>query len=552
MSVPAARAHLPLPGWLIVLLAAGAGALIAVAVVSGYATEQRAAFARAIALDEADDAVAAGVQLLAGSIAQARAVAAGLAAPPGEGGAGFVLGAIELRILPPGDGPLPEARILPGAPGGTGDRLIVVEPVAGSQPPRFASVTLPLPVGAIQARPAAIGVVGSPAAEVLPLAGLGPGGRWTFGLPPPNGTEAGRIVRPGRGEGLGTALAWRQVSTTRLTVLAAVPVPRLGGGGLLPWLAGLLGAGVGALVAALARSLAERRRLDEALTRAQREHDAAIRTLADRHGLETLGRLTAGVAHEIGNVMQAVEFYLRAMPGSLEDRAALQHLIERARGAARRGAAGARDLLALARGSARRPEPVDIAPLLTEIADVMQELLGDRFAVRLELPGELPQVLADAEDLEAMLINLATNSRDAMAPAGSGVLSLSATLVGSPDAPGAPAGLPGGEWVRIEIADTGVGMDAETLARAMEPFFTTKPRGRGTGLGLALAREFAERSGGMLQIESTPGAGTRARLFLHPASEGKVTPDAEPPADAIEPRSEQGGAPSRGRLGTPG
>jgi signal transduction histidine kinase len=304
----------------------------------------------------------------------------------------------------------------------------------------------------------------------------------------------------------------------------------------------LLGATTGAMAATLARSIARRRRLEAALARTRREHDAAIRTLSERQGLETLGRLTAGVAHDMGNVMQAVEFYLSAIPDSVDDREALTRLVARARGAARRGATGARDLLALARGSGGRPEPIELARLLTELAEVMQELLGEPYRVRLDLPPTLPPVLAEAGDLEAMLVNLATNSRDAMASAGTGVLTIRAALVGVPDAPGdapnnTPNDVPGGEWVRIDITDTGVGMDAETLARSMEPFFTTKPRGRGTGLGLALAREFADRSGGLLQIESMPGSGTRASLFLHPATDAKVNDDAESSTDTLRSRS---------------
>jgi signal transduction histidine kinase len=315
-----------------------------------------------------------------------------------------------------------------------------------------------------------------------------------------------------------------------LLAVAIVLSPHAGplSAGLKAGLVALLGGALGAVAVLHLQRLAERRRMEAALTHARRDHEAALRALADRQGLETLGRLTAGVAHDIGNVMQSVEFYLKAMPAALDDRPTLLRLIERARGTSRRGAAGARDLLALARGSARRPEPIDVVPLLTEIADAMQELFGESITVRLDLPPTLPPVLAEAGDLEAMLINLATNSRDAMAPAGHGVLSIAAAMVGSPDSAPPTDNLPGGEWVRILITDTGVGMDPETLARATEPFFTTKPRGRGTGLGLALAHEFAERSGGMLIIESNVGTGTRASLFLHPATDERANPDADP------------------------
>jgi signal transduction histidine kinase len=294
-------------------------------------------------------------------------------------------------------------------------------------------------------------------------------------------------------------------------------------------LAAILGGMLGILAAVLVRLHGDRRDLAATLARTRRDHDAAIRALAERQDLETLGRLTAGVAHDMGNVMQVVETYLRAIPGAAGDPAETARLLDRARGAARRGANGARDLLALARGSSRRPRPVDVPSLLGELADVMQELLGEAFTVRLDVPATLPPALADPGDLEAMLVNLATNSRDAMAAAGSGALTISAALIGAPDSAEPDGTPPGGEWIRIDVVDTGIGMDAETLANAMQPFFTTKPRGRGTGLGLALAREFAERSGGMLRIESTPGVGTRASLFLHPVSQENLTDDAAAP-----------------------
>ncbi|MBR0679046.1 hypothetical protein GXW74_00980 [Roseomonas eburnea] len=493
-------------------LAAGGGALLAFILVHAYVNEHRGAIARAVALAEAERTAATAAQLLDEAIGHADMPPAPEQAP-------------RLRLL--------LQRALPGAAGPEGSAM---------------NAGLPIDILAAQPLPSAIGLTGSRPAEVLPLSGTPAGAPWPFGEVPAGQAPSGRTVVAATVGGLATALAWRPVGTTRFTALAAVPVPVVAGGSLLPWLVALLGGVLGALVALVLRGAAERRYLDAALARARRDHDAAIRTLAERQGLETLGRLTAGVAHEVGNVMQAVEFYLRAMPDSLSDKATLARLIERARAAARRGATGARGLLALARGSARQPVPIDVVPLLTEIADVMQELIGETFTVRLDLPPCLPPVLADSSDLEAMLINLATNSRDAMAQAGSGVLSISAALVGSPDASNVANDLPGGEWIRIDITDTGVGMDAETLARAMEPFFTTKPRGRGTGLGLALAREFAERSGGILRIESAVGSGTRASLFLHPASDGKVPPDADSPATPAEPGAPKGGALSRGSM----
>lgn len=435
-------------------------------------------------------------------------------------------------------GPRPPAgiRLAEPAPGAFG---IVVEEVAAAPATGAATVTLPLgpliaPDGLAEV--ALLRAGPPPALQPTATGPLRAAERQLFALPRTALAAPGGLAAPADDAGATTLVAWSPVPGTDLVAVAAVSVAPVARHSAIPApviLAAILGGTLGILAANLARLQGERRDLAANLARARRDHDAAIRALAERQDLETLGRLTAGVAHDMGNVMQVVETYLRAIPAAAGDPAEMARLLDRARGAARRGANGARDLLALAHGSSRRPRPVDVLSLLGELADVMQELLGENFTVRLELPGALPPALADPGDLEAMLVNLATNSRDAMAAAGSGVLTISAALIGTPGAAEPDGTPPGGEWIRIDVVDTGIGMDAETLANAMEPFFTTKPRGRGTGLGLALAREFAERSGGMLRIESTPGVGTRASLLLHPVSHENLADDvAVPDRDA--------------------
>jgi len=279
------------------------------------------------------------------------------------------------------------------------------------------------------------------------------------------------------------------------------------------------------------RLKAEHRRLGMALAHAEAERDAAIRSLSESHKFETLGRLTAGVGHDIGNVLQLIQVYLHAMPRSLGDEPALRRLMDSTMRAAERGASGVRNLLALVRGDATggaehrdamAPQRVNSGLILADLAGAMQDLLGPAYTVRLDLAADLPPVLAMHDDLEAILINLATNASDAMLPAGGGTLSISAAVTRGPEAPESGSGPSGGPWVVIDVTDTGTGMDAATLARATDPFFTTKSRGRGVGLGLALVREFAERSGGALKLDSAPGRGTSARLYLLPASEDEV------------------------------
>jgi CheY-like chemotaxis protein len=193
--------------------------------------------------------------------------------------------------------------------------------------------------------------------------------------------------------------------------------------------------------------------------------------------------------------------------------------------AAQRGQSITRRPLAFSRREELRADRLDAGALLVGLREVLAATLGAGIRVAVEAPeGPLP-VLADRGQLETVLLNLATNARDAMERGGR------LTLVAEPMAvaPGEPGGLAAGAYIRITVADTGAGMSAETLARAGEPFFTTKAAGKGTGLGLAMARSFAEGSGGRMTIESAPGCGTRIALWL-PAMVAPAEPVRPAPA----------------------
>jgi CheY-like chemotaxis protein len=168
--------------------------------------------------------------------------------------------------------------------------------------------------------------------------------------------------------------------------------------------------------------------------------------------------------------------------------------------------------------------PIDVAELLHELGEILSHTLGAAVDVRLRLQAGLAPLLADRGQLEAVLVNLATNARDAMPDGGELTLSADHETVAAGAGP-VPVGLAPGRYIRLTVADAGVGMDAATLARAREPFFTTKQSGAGTGLGLAMAQAFAEQSGGALVIESQPGIGTTVTLWLPEA-----VPDAAPEA----------------------
>jgi CheY-like chemotaxis protein len=192
-------------------------------------------------------------------------------------------------------------------------------------------------------------------------------------------------------------------------------------------------------------------------------------------------------------------------------------MIERA---ADRGAAVTRRLLAFSRRGGLRSEAVDTHALLTGLEEVMIHTLGAGVQVKVSADIDTPPLLADKAQLETVLLNLAINARDAMPNGGALVIGAAAEDVAP--LPPHPAELRPGQYVRLDVSDTGAGMSPEVLTRATEPFFTTKPDGQGTGLGLAMARDFAEQSGGALTIQSAAGRGTMVSLWL-PLAAGQET-----------------------------
>lgn len=257
--------------------------------------------------------------------------------------------------------------------------------------------------------------------------------------------------------------------------------------------------------------------------------EAAQAALVRAENLAALGRLAGGIAHDFNNMLQIILGAAALAGRRAADAGSVSRYAQMIESTAQRGAAVTGRLLAFARQAELRAEAFDLADLLHGLTQVISHTMGDGIAIRLQLEAGLPTAFADRSQLETVLINLAANAHDAMAGSGEIIISAALDYVSRS---GHSAGLSPGRYLRVTVADTGHGMDDETLAHAMEPFFTTKETGKGTGLGLSMARGFAEQSGGALSISSAPGRGTVVQIWIAAAH----APADTPAADQVPPR----------------
>jgi PAS domain S-box-containing protein len=247
---------------------------------------------------------------------------------------------------------------------------------------------------------------------------------------------------------------------------------------------------------------------------------AAQALLHEAQKMDTLGQLTGGVAHDFNNLLMAVLGNLAVARRRLQGQQELRRHLDAAVQAAERGAVLTQRLLAFARRQDLKPQPVDLRALLLGVEALLRRSAGPLVRLRIDAPEGLPPAEVDPHALELALVNLAVNARDAMPEGGQ----LSVRLALQDSAP--PGSLRPGRWLTIAVADTGEGMDEATLSRAVEPFFTTKGPGRGTGLGLSMVHGLAAQSGGTLMLQSAPGEGTTATLWLPVSALRPVAMDA--------------------------
>ena len=269
---------------------------------------------------------------------------------------------------------------------------------------------------------------------------------------------------------------------------------------------------VEARTAELAAANAE---LEERVEARTREREAALAQVAEMQKLESLGQLTGGVAHDFNNLLMVVMSNLDMARNRVADDARLTRWLGRAMEAATRGAALTKHMLAFARRQDLKPESIALSAVVKGMVEMMSHSLDPSVRIAIDLPSDLPRVRIDRNQLELALLNLGLNARDAM-PNGGELLVKARVADHAP----LPDKLAPGSYVHLSVIDSGLGMDAETLARASEPFFSTKPAG--SGLGLSMVHGLTLQSGGAMHIASRPNEGTSVSLWL-PVAQGPVS-----------------------------
>jgi PAS domain S-box-containing protein len=255
--------------------------------------------------------------------------------------------------------------------------------------------------------------------------------------------------------------------------------------------------------------------------------DETREVLVQSQKMEAIGHLTGGVAHDFNNLLMAIQGSLELLQRRLpKDDPKVARLLDNALQGAQRGTALTQRMLAFARRQELKLVAFDVPDLVRGMTNLLQSSLGSSVQIETHFPLKLPKIHADPNQLELAILNLAMNARDAMPKGGSIVIGARERTVGNePD-------LKSGYYLCVSVTDTGMGMDEETLRRAMEPFFTTKGVGKGTGLGLPMVHGMAEQSGGKLILKSKLGDGTTAELYLPIAR-----PDAASAPEEAAPRA---------------
>jgi PAS domain S-box-containing protein len=275
--------------------------------------------------------------------------------------------------------------------------------------------------------------------------------------------------------------------------------------------------------AKITRDITERREAERAL-------QAAREALFQSQKMDAIGQLTGGIAHDFNNLLMAVLGSLELLRKRLPSDPKMMRLVDNAMQGAQRGAGLTQRMLAFARRQELKPAVIDVAELVHGMTDLLHSSLGATVQIETDFSPGLNKVLADPNQLELAILNLAVNARDAM-PRG-GAIMIAAREMNVVDAPDLKAG----RYVCLSLTDEGCGMDEATRGRALEPFFTTKGVGKGTGLGLSMVHGMIDQSGGKLVLKSGKGEGTTVELWLPVATAGSGLVPHEADAEALDGR----------------
>lgn len=250
--------------------------------------------------------------------------------------------------------------------------------------------------------------------------------------------------------------------------------------------------------------------LEARVSQAISEREEAQAALRQSQKMEAMGQLTGGVAHDFNNLLTPIVGSLDMLQRKALGSEREQRLIAGAVQSAERAKTLVQRLLAFARRQPLQPVAVDIAKLVTGMGELVESTTGPQIKVVIEVADDLPMAKADPNQVEMALLNLSVNARDAMPNGGTLRISAHDEIISTSHR----SRLNTGTYVRLSVADTGAGMDEATIARAVEPFFSTKGVGKGTGLGLSMVHGLASQLGGALTIRSRLGMGTNVELWL--------------------------------------